>query len=112
MNLLAPGFLDRWLGFGVFGGKDWPMVRLPEPSAWYKVEFNERLFRQGKVGRFICNEYSAQLFPHPSILCHFSRPLGEGPTFSYQTHGMRPAVWRRDMRIPYCARCVVEDPYE
>lgn len=67
-------------------------------------------------GRFSC-EAARQLTPHPFIECRHSirpgHPSWDHAHAGWQIHGVKLAVWRKDMmRDPLCASCLVEDPFE
>lgn len=92
-----------------------PVLDLPEDPASH----NERIIAAAAIaGRGTCwyphltPEVAAQLLEHPTIKCAWSRPLGEGINVCHQNHGIRPAVWRRDMSYPVCRSCYVESPFE
>lgn len=90
-------------------------MRVVEP--W---EDNERILADRRNydphwGRFKC-EAARQLTPHPFIECRYSirpgHPSWDGAHAGWQYHGVKPAVWRKDMSNPICASCIVEDPFE
>lgn len=80
-----------------------------------KIEFNEKLIADdkgwGMGGSF---DVSRKLFEHPTIECRFSdlaERMGDEATVNMLMHGVRPAVWRRNMDYPECRSCYVEDPF-
>lgn len=78
-------------------------LRITDP-----VEHNERIIAADLGMWYRYNGRRAnELVYHPTIMCRWSTWSGGSGN-----HGPRPAVWRRDMREPECAACLVEDPSE
>jgi hypothetical protein len=92
------------------------VLRVVEP--WEENEAilaDERSYESGVFCR-IKHSVVKKLMPHPTIECRFSidesHPSWKGAHAGWTMHGRRPAVWRKDMKYPVCASCMIEDPFE